>query len=109
MATRAGRVPLPALPLAPHTFLDYFGQWIAEEQQKVSVRTGRPLSAKTIWTHQAVRQKLAAYATYRQLPLTFEGLTKAFYDGLRNYMLSPAGRSPRTFNTYIKRLRSFLF
>jgi len=31
------------------------------------------------------------------------------YDGLRNYMLGVVGRSPRTFNTYVKRLRSFLF
>jgi hypothetical protein len=43
------------------------------------------------------------------LEFSFEGLNKAFYNGLRNYMLGVAGRSPRTFNTYIKRLRSFLF
>lgn len=51
VAQYAGRMPLPALLLAPRTFLDYFDQWISEEQQKVSVRTGRQLSAKTIWTH----------------------------------------------------------
>ncbi|GAB3639350.1 hypothetical protein GCM10027422_49410 [Hymenobacter arcticus] len=56
-----------------------------------------------------MRKELAAFATHRRQPLSFEGLTKAFYDGLRNYMLGVAGRSPRTFNTYVKRLRSFLF
>ena len=73
------------------------------------MRTGRLLSPDTIWTHRAVRKELAAFAAHRRQPLSFEGLTKAFYDGLRNYMLGVAGRSPRTFNTYVKRLRSFLF
>nr|WP_236018551.1 phage integrase SAM-like domain-containing protein [Hymenobacter sp. BT559] len=95
--------------MAVRTILDHFDAWIAEEEQKVSVRTGRKLSADTIWTHRAVRKELADFATHRRQPLSFEGLNKAFYDGLRNYMLGVVGRSPRTFNTYVKRLRSFLF
>jgi hypothetical protein len=43
------------------------------------------------------------------LEITFEDLNQNFYDGLRDYMLGPAGRSPRIFNTDIKRLCSFLF
>jgi hypothetical protein len=109
VAARTGQAPLPPLPKVILTFLDYFDQWIAEEEQKVSGRTGRLLSPDTIWTHRAVRKELAAFAAHRRQPLSFEGLTKAFYDGLRDYMLGPAGRSPRTFNTYVKRLRSFLF
>jgi integrase len=91
------------------TLLDHFDAWIAEEEQKISVRTGRKLSADTIWTHRAVRKELADFATHRKQPLSFDTLNKAFYDGLRNYMLGVVGRSPRTFNTYVKRLRSFLF
>jgi hypothetical protein len=56
-----------------------------------------------------VLQELEAYAEHRQQPLSFEGLNQEFYVQLRNYMLGMAGRSPRTFNTYVKRLRSFLF
>lgn len=108
-ALRAGQGTLPPVPKAALTLLDYFDQWIAEEEQKVSVRTGRKLSSDTIWTHRAVRKELADFAAHSRQPLSFEGLTKAFYDGLRNYMLGVAGRSPRTFNTYVKRLRSFLF
>jgi integrase len=109
VAARTGQAPLPPPPKIILTFLDYFDRWITEEEEKVSVRTGRRLSPDTIWTHRAVRKELAAFATHRHQPLSFQGLTKAFYDGLRNYMLGVAGRSPRTFNTYVKRLRSFLF
>ncbi len=56
-----------------------------------------------------MRDELTAFAKARKQPLSFEGLNQGFYDGLRDYMLGPAGRSPRTFNTYVKRLRSFLF
>ncbi|MGI4823604.1 MAG: phage integrase SAM-like domain-containing protein [Janthinobacterium lividum] len=73
------------------------------------MRTGRKLSHDTIWTHRAVCKELAAFAAHHRQLLSFEGLNKAFYDGLRNYMLGLAGHSPRTFNTYVKRLRSFLF
>lgn len=75
MAAPTGQAPLPHLIL---TFLDYFDQLITEEEQKVSVCTGRLLSPDTIWTYRAVRKKLAAFATYRRQPLTFEGLTKSF-------------------------------
>jgi integrase len=109
VAERTGRAVLPVLATPVRGFLDYFEEWIAEEEQKISVRTGRKLSADTIWTHNAVRKELANFAAYRKQAIDFDGLTKAFYNGLRNYMLGPAGRSPRTFNTYIKRLRSFLF
>jgi hypothetical protein len=106
VAARTGQTPPPKII---RTFLDYFDRWITEAEEKVSVRTGHWLSPDTLWTHRAVRKELAAFATHRRQPLSFEGLTKAFYDGLRNYMLGVAGRSPRTFNTYVKRLRSFLF
>jgi integrase len=109
----AQRTGVPALPpppeAAPLGFLAHFDRWIAQERAKVSVRTGRPLSKATLWTHGAVRDELAAFAKARKQPLSFEGLNQGFYDGLRDYMLGPAGRSPRTFNTYVKRLRSFLF
>ena len=91
------------------TLLDYYARWVSQEGEKVSARTGRRLSHATLWTHQAVGKELAAYAAHRRQPLRFEELNQTFYDGLRNYMLGPAGRSPRTFNTYVKRLRSFLF
>lgn len=106
---RTGQDLVPAPLTRIRTLLDYFDAWIAEEEQKVSVRTGHKLSTDTIWTHRAVRKELANFATYRQQPLSFDTLNKAFYDGLRNYMLGVVGRSPRTFNTYVKRLRSFLF
>lgn len=109
VAERTGRALLPVLAAPVRMLLDYFDEWIREEEQKISVRTGRKLSADTIWTHRAVRKELADFAAHRGQPISFEGLNKAFYDGLRNYMLGVAGRSPRTFNTYVKRLRSFLF
>ena len=109
VAARTGRVALPTVPRPVLTLLDYFERWISEEEQKVSMRTGRKLTADTIWTHQAVRKELAAFALHRGEPITFAGLNQGFYDGLRNYMLGEAGRSPRTFNNHIKRLRSFLF
>ena len=109
VSERTGWALVPAPPTTERTILDYFDAWIAEEEQKVSVRTGRKLSTDTIWTHRAVRKELADFATHRRQSLSFGGLNKAFYDGLRNYMLGVVGRSPRTFNTYLKRLRSFLF
>ena len=110
VAARAGQVVLPAPPQpAPLGFFAQFDRWIASERTKVSVRTGRPLAKDTLWTHEAVRDELRAFAQARRQDITFAGLNQAFYDGLRNYMLGPAGRSPRTFNTHIKRLRSFLF
>ena len=54
LAERAGRLELPA----PLTFFDYFDRWIEKEKQKVSVRTGRPLSKATFWTHQAVLEEV---------------------------------------------------
>jgi hypothetical protein len=39
---------VPALTTKARTLLDYFDDWIREEEQKVSVRTGRKLSAATI-------------------------------------------------------------
>lgn len=110
VAARTGVPALPPVPAAaPLGFFAQFERWIAQERGKVSARTGRPLSKATLWTHGAVRDELAAFAQARRIELTFEGLNQAFYDGLRDYMLGPAGRSPRTFNTYVKRLRSFLF
>ncbi|MGI4759574.1 MAG: hypothetical protein ACRYF0_02620 [Janthinobacterium lividum] len=110
LATRAGRAPLPAPPAAaPLGFFAHYARWVEEEKQKVSVRTGRLLSRDTIWTHEAVGRELAAMAAHYKVEVSFEGLNKGFYDNLRNYMLGVAGRSPRTFNTYVKRLRSFLF
>jgi integrase len=110
VAKRAGQLPLPAVPEpAPLGFFAEFDRWIEAERGKISVRTGRPLSTATLWTHGAVRDEIRAYAEATKQLVTFEGLNQAFYDGLRNYMLGPARRSPRTFNTYIKRLRSFLF
>ena len=107
---RAGRVPLPPPPApAPLGFFAHYARWVEEEKKKVSVRTGRLLAPDTIWTHQAVGRELAAMAAHYKLTVSFEGLNKSFYDHLRNYMLGVAGRSPRTFNTYVKRLRSFLF
>ena len=110
VAARTGVPALPAIPTAePLGFYAEFERWIAAERGKISVRTGRPLSKDTIWTHQAVLSEIKAFAEAGKLAVTFESLTQDFYDGLRNYMLGPAGRSPRTFNTYVKRLRSFLF
>jgi integrase len=110
VATRAGRLELPPVPAAaPLTFFDHFDKWIEKEKQKVSVRTGRLLSRDTLWTHKAVRTELADFGVATGHPITFEGLNQDFYDGLRDYMLGTRGRSPRTFNTYVKRLRSFLF
>jgi integrase len=110
VAARTGLPELPALPAAePLSFYEEFARWIEVERTKISVRTGRPLTKDTIWTHNAVLTEIKAYAAASKQPVTFAGLTQAFYDGLRNYMLGPAQRSPRTFNTYIKRLRSFLF
>jgi integrase len=110
VAQRAGRVELPPTPAAaPLTFFDHFDRWIEKEKQKISVRTGRKLSRDTIWTHQAVRDEIKAFGAATGLVITFEGLGTDFYDGLRDFMLGTRGRSPRTFNTYIKRLRSFLF
>jgi integrase len=110
VAERTGVPALPPIPeAAPLGFLAQFDRWIAQERGKISVRIGRLLSKATLWTHGAVRDELAAFAQASQQELTFEGLTQTFYDGLRDYMLGPAGRSPRTFNTYFKRLRSFLF
>jgi integrase len=110
VAERAGRVELPPTPVAaPLTFFDQFDRWIDKERQKISVRTGRKLSRDTIWTHQAVRDEIKAFGKATAFDVTFEGLGSEFYDGLRDYMLGTRGRSPRTFNTYIKRLRSFLF
>jgi integrase len=108
--THAGRVPLPPPPqAAPLSFFTHYARWVEEEKQKVSVRTGRLLSRDTIWTHEAVGRELEAMAAHYGLEVSFDGLNKGFYDQLRNYMLGVAGRSPRTFNTYVKRLRSFLF
>ncbi len=110
VAERAGRVELPPTPVAaPLTFFDHFDRWIEKERQKISVRTGRKLSRDTIWTHQAVRDEIKAFGEATNLDVTFESLGTDFYDGLRDFMLGTRGRSPRTFNTYIKRLRSFLF
>ncbi|MGI4865839.1 MAG: phage integrase SAM-like domain-containing protein [Janthinobacterium lividum] len=109
LAGRAGRLELPPTLAAPLTFFDHFDRWIEKEKQKISVRTGRKLSKDTIWTHQAVRDEVRDFGTATKQIITFEGLNQDFYDGLRNYMLGTKGRSPRTFNTYIKRLRSFLF
>jgi hypothetical protein len=110
VAERAGRLELPSAPAAaPLTFFDHFARWIEKEKQKISVRTGRQLSRDTIWTHEAVRTEIQDFGKATKLPITFEGLNQGFYDGLRDYMLGTKGRSPRTFNTYIKRLRSFLF
>jgi integrase len=109
VAERTGVPVLPTMPAAPLSFLAQFDRWITQERGKISVRTGRLLSKATLWTHGAVRDEIAAFAKASNLEVTFEGLNQTFYDGLRDYMLGPAGRSPRTFNTYIKRLRSFLF
>jgi integrase len=110
VAERAGRAELPPPPVAaPLTFFDHFDRWIEKEKQKISVRTGRKLSRDTLWTHQAVRDEIKDFGAATKLVVTFEGLNQEFYDGLRDYMLGTRGRSPRTFNTYIKRLRSFLF
>jgi integrase len=107
---RAGRVELPPTPVAaPLTFFDHFDRWIEKEKQKISVRTGRKLSRDTIWTHQAVRDEIKAFGEASNLDVTFESLGTDFYDSLRDFMLGTRGRSPRTFNTYVKRLRSFLF
>jgi integrase len=112
VATRAGDVPLPALPApvaAPLTLFNHFERWIAEETQKVSVRTGRKLSDATLWAHGAVLTELRDFSEASGVEVSFANLNQAFYNGLRDYMLGEAGRSPRTFNTYVKRLRSFLF
>jgi integrase len=110
VAERAGRVELPLTPAAaPLTFFDHFDRWIEKERQKISVRTGRKLSRDTIWTHQAVRDEIKAFGEAANFDVTFESLGTDFYDGLRDFMLGTRGRSPRTFNTYVKRLRSFLF
>ena len=106
---RAGRVSVPAPPTPVLSFLDHYARWVEAERHKVSARTGRPLSRDTIWTHEAVGRELLGMSEHYKTPLSFEGLSKQFYDNLRNYMLGVAGRSPRTFNTYVKRLRSFLF
>jgi integrase len=109
-ARRAGRLELPPiLAAAPLTFFDHFDCWIEKERQKISVRTGRKLSRDTIWTHQAVRDEIKAFGEAANFDVTFESLGTDFYDGLRDFMLGTRGRSPRTFNTYVKRLRSFLF
>ena len=70
------------------TFLDYFDQWIAQEEQKMSVRTSCKLSHDTIWTHRAVRKELADFSLHRRQPLSFKGLTKPFYDGSHRFLLS---------------------
>ena len=106
---RAGRRPVPAPPTPVLSFLDHYARWVEAERQKVSARTGRLLSRDTLWTHEAVGRELQAMSAHYKVPLSFEALSKQFYDHLRNYMLGVAGRSPRTFNTYVKRLRSFLF
>lgn len=92
---------------APLSFFDHFERWIAKEKQKASVRTGCKLSDSTIWAHGAVRTALRAFSEASGVEVSFAGLNQAFYNGLRNYMLGETERSSRTFNTYIKRLRSF--
>ncbi|MDO7884264.1 hypothetical protein [Hymenobacter cheonanensis] len=91
LATRAGGVPLPAPPTAaPLDFFAHYARWVAEEMQKVSVRTGRLLSRDIIWTHEAVGRELEAMVAHYKLEVSFEGLNKGFYDNLRNYMLGVA-------------------
>jgi integrase len=97
--------PLPAEP----TFLDHFQRWIDAEAVKVSVRTGRVLSRDVIHSHNQLKKELARFQHAADYELRLTGISPEFYELFRNYALGAAGRSPRTFNGYLKQLRQFLF
>jgi integrase len=108
----SGEVPAeilaPPAPTEP-TFLDYFQRWIDAEATKVSVRTGRVLSRDVIYSHNQLKNELVRFQEAADYQVRLTGISPEFYELFRNYSLGAAGRSPRTFNGYLKQLRQFLF
>ncbi|MVN77711.1 hypothetical protein GO988_15365 [Hymenobacter sp. HMF4947] len=104
----AAELPPPPSLAAP-TFMQHFQRWIDAEATKVSVRTGRRLSRDVIHSHNQLRDELGRFQLATGAGLSLHGIDPAFYDQFRNYVLGSAGRSPRTFNGFLKQLRQFLF
>jgi hypothetical protein len=99
VAERTGRALLPALAGPVRTLLDYFDDWIKEEQKYRYAPVANSAPTPSGRTGPCARSWPTA--TQRGQPLSFEGLNRGFYNGLRNYMLGTASRSPRTFNTLV--------
>lgn len=91
---------------------DFFGllrRWIPEHSLRPRAGSGRPLSKTAVAGLEATAARLRQYAEARGgAELTLAGMSTAFYQDFRAYVVDELGQSVNTFGKHIDRLKSFL-
>ncbi|GAB3294339.1 Arm DNA-binding domain-containing protein [Hymenobacter tenuis] len=102
-------LPLPLIASMPLTLLEHMDQWADYMDSKVSLRSGKPLSATYRRRLRHLREELAVFAQQQKYPLTFASINADFYARFQHHQLTVLGNKVNTFSGYIKNLKNFLY
>jgi len=93
--------PEAATDTAPAvTLYDAFGDWIEQANQHGRIRSA--------YAYETARTRLFEFGDYAKMPVSFEGLTRPFFDKYVGWMLTQRNMTDNTVAKHLNNLKTFL-